>query len=132
MAYITWSDLFSVGVPAFDEEHRGLVEVINRFHDAGADPAAIFEILNALVRYAEEHFVHEQVAMDRCHYPERLKHKLEHDRFLEEIFRLNERLAAGEAMVSDDVGEFLKNWLLNHILNTDRRYAPFFAGHSLD
>jgi hemerythrin-like metal-binding protein len=65
--------------------------------------------------------------MDRHHYPERLKHKLEHDRLLEQIFQLNQRLAAAEATVTDDVSEFLKDWLLNHILNTDRRYAPFFA-----
>ncbi len=33
MAYITWSEMFSVEVAYIDEQHKKLFEIINRFHD---------------------------------------------------------------------------------------------------
>lgn len=135
MAYILWSDVFQVGVPAFDAEHAHLVAIINRFHDAwraGASREIVYEVLNSLVRYAEEHFAHEQAAFETHHYPERLRHRLEHDRLLTEVFELNQRLSRGEATVSDQVMEFLKSWLLEHILRSDRAYAPFLSERTVE
>lgn len=135
MSYLVWSQVFSVGVPVFDAEHQGLIALINRCHEMhleGAAPAAVYEVLNALVRYAEEHFAHEQGAMERHHYPERLRHGREHDRLLEEVFALNRRLSAGEAEVGEDVLAFLREWLLQHILHADRGYADFFSDKQVD
>lgn len=135
MSYIVWSQVFGVGVPAFDAEHQRLVDLINQCHEAhlgGAPAPAVYQVLNALVRYAEEHFSHEQRAMDHHRFPERFQHKLEHDRFLEQVFELNRRLADGETEVGEDILAFLRDWLLNHILRTDRKFAGFFADKSVD
>jgi hemerythrin-like metal-binding protein len=128
--FVTWSQLFSVGVPELDEEHRQLVSLINWFHErqvTGAGRDAIFEVLNELVRYAEYHFAHEERLLEALRFPERLKHKIEHDRFLQEVFRLNGRLAAGDESVSTELMDFLKSWLLNDVLNADKKYERFIA-----
>ena len=32
--YINWKDDFNIGIPVVDEQHRGLVVLINSFHYA--------------------------------------------------------------------------------------------------
>lgn len=130
MAFLEWSPLFSVGVSSLDDEHRRLVSLLNDFQDAcaaGRGPQAAFGALNALVRYAEEHFAHEQDLMDEHGYPERLRHRAEHERFLRRVFELAGEVDADAERGAEEVLEFIKTWLLEHVLGSDRRYGAFFA-----
>ena len=34
MSLMTWNDTFSTGVKAMDEQHKGLVNTLNKLHDA--------------------------------------------------------------------------------------------------
>jgi hemerythrin len=45
--------------------------------------------------------------------------------FVEKARELHAPLLAGKFTVSLDLLRFLKNWLSEHILGTDQKYAPY-------
>lgn len=127
--FLEWSEVFEVGIPRVDAEHRHLVAVVNSFHEvyrSGAGREKIFPVLNLLVKYVEVHFRSEESLMAAGKYPDLLKHRREHDKLTEQIFDLAQKYEAGDAEIGYEVMEFLKSWLLDHILQRDKRLEPFF------
>jgi len=127
--FIEWSEAFAVGIPKVDAEHRHLVTIVNAFHQvhgSGAGRDKVFPVLNLLVQYVEVHFQSEESLMAAGKYPDLLKHRREHDKLTEQIFELAERYEAGDAEITYEVMEFLKSWLLEHILQMDKKLEPFF------
>ena len=131
MAFMCWSEALSVGIPKIDEQHRWLVDAINRLHDellvhAEPDPAMLKEILEGLVDYAVNHFVMEEEMFQRYGYPEAAEHKAEHDGFTQTAVALLQSVEAGKTLLGADVLNMLKSWLTGHIMGTDMAYVPFF------
>lgn len=133
MPFVKWGDKYRIGVERIDEEHRYLFVLINAFHDShssGADRHALEKILNRLVHYAEEHFRHEEEIMRKADYPAYAQHCKLHEELYLTIFRLSEQLAAGSLHVSRETTEFVRGWLVNHILNHDLRFAGYMAARA--
>lgn len=127
--FLAWSEAFEVGIPKVDAEHRHLVSIVNSFHEvcrSGAGRKRVFPVLNLLVKYVEVHFQSEESLMGAGKYPDLLKHRREHDKLTEQIFELARKYEAGDAEVTGEVMEFLKGWLLDHILQVDKKLEPFF------
>jgi len=127
--YVPWSPIYDIGVGRIDHQHRGLAGLLNEFHaavTAGAGKEHVFPVLNRLVRYVEEHFRDEEALMEAGHYPERLRQRREHEKLTVEIFSLAERYERGEAEITEDVLEFMKSWLLDHVLHEDKKLEGFF------
>jgi hemerythrin len=60
---IEWEDIYSVGIEEFDNDHKKLIELINRLHQAMLDKKAkevLGEIINELVDYTIYHFNKEE------------------------------------------------------------------------
>jgi len=58
-------------------------------------------------------------------------HKQEHVYFIEKLNELKLKFNAGNSAISLDVLNFLKDWLLKHIMGTDRKYARLFSSKGL-
>lgn len=130
MEVLVWSDKISVGVESFDEEHKQLINFINRLNNALQIKSAqktMEEILVGLVNYTKIHFKHEEDAMLKYGYPEYEKHKKEHDNLTSKVTEFHERLRSGKSSFSLELMDFLSNWLINHIQKTDMSYKKFFA-----
>ncbi|HON01092.1 MAG TPA: hemerythrin domain-containing protein, partial [Acidobacteriota bacterium] len=59
MPLIQWENRFSVGIRKLDQQHKGLVGMINELHDAmkaGKGQEVISEIVQRLAAYARNHF----------------------------------------------------------------------------
>lgn len=120
--YIDWSPIYETGVRLVDDEHRQLVAILNEFHTAhvkNLGPVLAFTTLNKLVRYAEKHFSDEEGLMAKHHYPSATKHRLEHEKLLAQVFDLTGKLERRETELSLDIFDFLRGWLIDHILKTD-------------
>lgn len=132
--FIRWNEAFELGVPRVDAEHRHLVGVVNAFYEVYRTRAGrekIFPVLNLLVKYTEVHFRSEEALMEAGDCPDLPDHQREHDKLTEQIFTLAEKYEAGDAEISDEVMEFLKRWLLEHILQVDKKLQPFFQEHGI-
>jgi len=128
MGFMTWSDSLEMGIGSIDEQHRWLVNATNQLHSEitkpAPDRAVLGEILEGLVDYTMNHFVLEEELFQRFGYPETAAHKAEHDALTAQVMKLLLKFEEGEN-VGEPVLDFLKEWLLHHILKVDRAYAPF-------
>ena len=131
MEQLQWSDKIDVGVTKFNDEHKELINFVNRLgHALEIRSAAktMEEILVGLVNYTKIHFSHEEEAMVKHNYPDYTSHKKEHDDLTSQVGDFYERLKSGKVSFSLELMDFLKKWLLNHIQKTDMNYKNFFAG----
>ncbi len=125
---IRWSKTLMVNIPTIDEQHKQLVKMINDLHKAmkGRQGAPAMErILNRLVEYTVMHFGTEEELFRKYNYPEREKHAQAHKKLVGKVSDFQKKMRSGDATISMDLMEFLKDWLVNHIKGTDTKYAPF-------
>jgi len=128
MPLVEWSSQFSVGVADIDEQHKGLLEMINKLHEAilaNHSSEACAEILDEMVVYAAEHFATEEGYMDRLNYPDAAEHKREHQNFAAQCKEFQEDLAAARISLTLDLGKFLLSWLYDHIRKVDMQLGQF-------
>lgn len=133
MAIFVWNDLLSVGVPEFDAQHKKLFGMMNALHDAmakGQGREILKPILDGLVDYTQTHFAAEERRMQQCGYPAYLQHKVQHDALVRKVNDLKKRFEAGQSTLTVEILNFLKDWLVNHIQGTDKKYAPFLSAHA--
>lgn len=108
--------------------------MINELHEAmraGRGREVMSEILQGLVDYTKYHFSTEERYMALHGYPEYQHHRSEHKIFVDKVMEFQRELDSGSLLLSLDVMDFLKNWLSNHILVKDKKYAPFFNERGL-
>lgn len=132
MTLISWSSEMSVGMTELDDDHRQLIQVINRLADNAGDQArseVVRQCLMALRRYAERHFAREEKVLVACEFPGIDVQRSEHRDFIERVRTVTAGFDAepeGDVgVVSEELLNFLKNWLNHHILIEDMAYRPF-------
>lgn len=128
MPLLQWNDELSIGINSVDEQHKKLVNIINTLNDALADGKAndvLVNIFDELTEYTAKHFGYEEDMFAQHGYVEAAAHKKEHEALITQVKKLQDKMNAGDFMISLEVMVFLKEWLINHILKTDKAYAPF-------
>jgi len=128
MPLLTWNESYSVNIREIDTQHKKLIELINNLHDGmklGKGKEVTGSVLNELANYTGFHFKTEEKLFDKYGYPETLKHKRQHDDLVEEVMSFKKSFDEGKGLVTVDLMLFLKNWLTNHIINSDKNYTKF-------
>jgi hemerythrin-like metal-binding protein len=123
MALITWSSVLSVGVSEIDDQHKRLVELANQLNDAmraGLGRDYLGGTLSELVRYTQYHFATEERLMAQHQYPESNAHKTQHTNFVNDVAAFKAKFEKGDTALTSDVMNFLRDWLCNHIMRTDK------------
>ncbi len=128
-AFVEWSDSLSVGIEEIDEQHKILVNLINRMHQAiherhGSD--AVKGILAELADYTRIHFAVEESLMRILNYPGYEEHKEIHEELLGHVVELIEKVESGKTAIGFELLHFLKTWLTRHIMEEDMQYTGFF------
>ncbi|MGA2329114.1 MAG: bacteriohemerythrin [Bryobacteraceae bacterium] len=131
MAFVEWKPAYSVGVPAIDEQHRGLLDIINRVHEMmkrGGVPPELKSAVQALVSYTRHHFAYEEQMLRSSGYPELDEHKRKHLAMAAQVEGFRLEVARGKTSAPLNLMGFLKDWFTEHILETDMRYSAHMAG----
>ncbi len=132
--FMTFGPELETGISEIDQQHRKLVSLVNRLYRAiksGEGNEVLGEILNELVAYTDYHFKTEEYYFDKFGYPEGALHKEIHRKLTAQVLSFKEKFERGEATLSYDLLNFLKDWLVNHIGKTDKKYAPFLQEKGL-
>jgi len=125
--FMPWTKDLELGIPTIDEQHKKLVAMINSLHRAVEknDAAGAKRVLQELIEYTGYHFGTEEKFFDQYGYPETDAHKTIHKKLVDKVLAFKRKFDAGEEFLSQELLNFLKDWLINHIGFTDRKYAPF-------
>lgn len=119
-----WDDVLLLDVDPMDSEHKVLVEKMNALINS-MNIGVKKEILNNyidLANYTIEHFSHEEKFMESFNYANIVEHKAIHKSLLNKISSYKQKLEKNEVTVQE-ISNFLKDWLLKHIMGQDKKYA---------
>ena len=132
MPTFTWNETFSLGVPEMDEQHRGLVDLINSLHrvmmgddDTRRLAEAKAQTIDALVEYCIRHFESEERFMRSIGFPDLDNHGKEHQDFVAKVLEYRDELMTAYAVHGSEVIKIMTDWLYSHILTKDKMYAEF-------
>jgi len=126
MDLIKWTNEYSVGIEEIDNQHKGLIIVINELFSLmseGKAQSKLIDIFDYLTDYTKKHFKAEEDMMLKYSYHEFDQHKLEHINFIDKLSELKEDYISNKITISLEILNFLKDWLINHILITDKKYS---------
>jgi hemerythrin-like metal-binding protein len=129
-----WNSELATGVKVIDEQHRKLVDIINNLYGAmksGQSRSVMEKILDGLAEYTVYHFGTEEKYFDQFKYSDTVQHKRLHEDLKSQVVAVIGKFKSGQADVSMDLMQFLKDWLVNHIVKTDKRYVRTFLDNGL-
>jgi len=126
---IEWNEKYSLSIPRIDEDHKNLLGIINKAilsKEHNDNLEELREVLNEMAKYAQTHFATEELYMIKFDYPEYQYHKKEHLDFTTKINAYENGLINADYHIADEILDYLKKWLVNHILETDKKYVDCF------
>lgn len=123
--FIRWENIHHTGLEIIDEQHRGLVTLINSFYFHKNDqfierilvPTALMTI-----NLAKIHFLTEEGLMSESAYPDLEQHARAHKKLYAKL--IVEEKESRRNRDADRFLEFLKGWWLEHVNKYDLTYVP--------
>lgn len=128
MAGIEWSDSYSVNHKLLDEQHKELVMMIDDLQNAMSNSNAasvVGRIIDKLIDYTKVHFTTEERLLQAGNFPDFEAHKNEHIELANRVMEFKKKYESGGFATTFELIEFLSDWLIQHILESDKRYAGF-------
>ncbi len=125
--HIEWDDSFLIGIEELDYEHKVLIKDINRLHQELArqdEKSEIEKCLGDIYARMQAHFALEEHVMKEREYRFFDEHKREHERLLDSYSGyMMQILNDTDASTSNSIEDTLSHWVLNHILNSDKKMS---------
>ncbi len=132
MVLLQWKDEYATGIDEVDEEHRDLIDVINRLHELLlADDArmTVPAFFSRLLEGVSAHFALEERIMGESRYADLAAHREDHERLLGEIRDVREAFGHAEEVDSVDLAMRLEPWFRHHFATHDLRLHSTLKVH---
>lgn len=130
MSRIEWDQqAFTVFNDELDRQHQELIRQYNSLHESmvnGSLEDAVKEkdiTLEQMVSYATQHFHAEEQFLKRIDYPDLERHCQIHHEFRDKVKYLQQDLAENRMILGTALMKFLRNWIIDHIAEEDKKYA---------
>jgi len=124
--FIVWQSINETGIPLIDEQHKGIVSIINTFYymmQRKIECQLMYScIAHTMKEYSKIHFITEETFLENAKYEDFYNHKKLHERLTSQIDEIEHT-----CLIENDVTpllDFLKQWWLNHINMEDKKYVP--------
>lgn len=131
---LDWKDEYSVGVAEIDDQHKKLFAIINDLVDTLRkipQKDDLETVLTELVTYKSNHFETEERYFHQFGYVDTKQHEEAHRSFNSKIAELQKEFGSDVIGLSFALADFLENWLIDHLLNMDKKYKQCFQEHGL-
>ena len=122
---IVWDSSFETGIAEIDTQHQQLVQLINELAD-GVGHVSKADLANCVLRlkeYAQFHFKAEETIMAAAGYADLEEHRGEHAAFIDQILLFDLDVILATEGLAWDMLHFLREWLTNHILISDKKFS---------
>jgi len=121
----------SIGHPQVDEQHIKLLDLLNNMSAAveakSDDRGYVKQVLQELCDYTVDHFNSEESLMDPETYPEYDTHISEHMECTQAVLDFLQAFSEKNEGDLREFSEFATNWVVNHVLGTDKALGRFLA-----
>ncbi len=131
---IEWDDKYCVGISIIDEDHKKFIDTINKaiiVKENNEHPEGVKVVLMGMTNYVLTNFKTEETYMIEFNYPEYQYHKEEHHDFATKTIAYLDKVNNGNYQIANEILEYLKWWLINHIQDTDKKYVDCFKENGL-
>jgi len=124
--FIVWKPEYNLGVPIIDEQHRGIVTIINSLGFSIQNECiknTLKPTVDMMESYAQIHFQTEEAFFDILNYPYAEEHKKAHEGL---AYKLGST-GASSVLHRDphQLMGFLKDWWIGHICEEDMKYRDY-------
>jgi hemerythrin len=126
MEKFEWNIKFETGIDKIDNQHKKIVDFINRLSFAVAHKDTrknIATILSGCISYVKTHFRHEEEMFDKYNFVRSIEHKRGHKRVLKQLTDFQVLYSQNQSTPDEDLLLFLRGWLTVHILGEDMQYV---------
>jgi len=132
-----WFEQYKIGVPLIDADHLNLFMEVARFNEhlqSGMSAEELGKSLNFLDKYVGAHFAREEMLMREKTYPYYTQHKTLHLQLKKVVFAVRRVFETDiEKVDKEKLHQFLRDWLIEHILKVDTKLVPYVNGaYSID
>ncbi|MDH5560787.1 MAG: bacteriohemerythrin [Deltaproteobacteria bacterium] len=125
----------SVKIEPIDNQHKKLIIAINALEQAMEDNESkgiLTKLIAALKAYTDKHFSYEEEFLIKNSYPDIKEHQIKHREIIDQVLYYEKKLEQEENYLIDfEMLDFLKNWLLSHIMVEDMKYSKFLVDKDL-
>lgn len=122
---IQWNASFQIGHAAIDEQHRRIVDTINKLAEeqkVDKHSETFTDAMTVLTQYSIEHFRYEEALLEKINYPELDKQIQHHKEFKKKIAYMCVDTANGKGNAEEEILKYLVAWWTQHILIEDMKY----------
>ena len=123
-----FTDKYLTGIAIVDKEHKELFRIIGDVYRVMTDDMAldkydeIVRLLEELREYTKFHFQDEEFYMESIQYEGLEAQRRAHEAFVSRLEEMDlEHIDENQQETLEDLMEFLTEWLVNHILNSDKK-----------
>ncbi|MDR0487141.1 MAG: hemerythrin family protein [Treponema sp.] len=126
--FIVWKPEYNLGIPVVDEQHRGVVSIINSLHYGIQSKHGINilkPVINMITEYTRIHFEVEENFLTICKFPDLKNHCELHNELIRALSD-----AGRKSVWEQDPGQFmgfLKKWWIEHICDKDRLFRDYLV-----
>jgi hemerythrin-like metal-binding protein len=125
--WLVFGDAHLVGVQEIDDQHRQLVQMVNRINQAivnRLDTGLIARAFKELLDFTRLHFATEERLMLQHGFAEMAAHTQEHAQLLRKLAELAAQTAQGNDLL---ILQTIKDWLMGHIQHADKPLGAFLV-----
>jgi len=127
---ITWSNRYACGVKLIDEQHKGLVMLVNEMFnhitgDKKQEDDYFKSVIQEAINYIKIHFATEEKIMLSTNFKGYAEHKSKHDVFILTVVENIRNYKEGNRFSLLSFTKFLKDWILSHIAVMDKQYFDY-------
>ena len=119
---------YLTGIGLIDDEHKELFRIIGEVHRIIHDEFIadkydeIVYLLEELKNYTKFHFADEEKYMQSIQYEGLAAQQRAHDAFVARLEEMDfQQIEGHQQETLEEILEFLTDWLINHILNSDKK-----------
>jgi len=130
---VDWSEDYSVGVVSLDDQHKQIIDQINRLHQSlltNTVAETVERCLADLTVILQAHLAEEETLMKKIDYPATDRHVEQHNAFRQSIAKYLLQLKRNQPVSVFSLMAFLRKKLVTHILVDDRDLGTFLVRQS--
>jgi len=125
----------SVGVAILDEDHKRIMNMINKLYGAmleGKGQKILGEIFHDLTVYINIHFEAEESMFELTGYPGAAEQRRQHQVMAQRSMEAKQKFQEDkDAVMPMEILYFLKDWWIDHVMNSDRKYKAHLNANGI-